>query len=89
VRHIEDALRAGGFAFDARAYVPHITLLRNAVRAPRAPQLSPVTWRARAFALVESVRDEGGSRYQVLESWALGPTLSAYNRGTGPAGAGQ
>lgn len=89
VARMEVALRANGFRFDARDYVPHITLLRNAVQAPRSPQLTPIVWHARHFALVESVRDDGGSRYQVLESWALGPTSSAYNRGTGPAGAGR
>jgi 2'-5' RNA ligase len=85
---MEVALRANGFRFDARDYVPHITLLRNAVQAPRLLQLTPIVWHARQFALVESVRDDGGSRYRVLESWALRPERepTAYNRDSGPAG---
>ena len=55
--------------FDAKPFVSHVTLLRDA-REPRAiPELAPIEWRLDAFALVQSVSLPKGSRYEVRRSW--------------------
>jgi RNA 2',3'-cyclic 3'-phosphodiesterase len=60
-----------GFRPEGRPYVPHITLLRNARRAPVASAIAPIGWPVRRLALVESVRRENGRAYEVLREWAL------------------
>jgi 2'-5' RNA ligase len=61
------ALLAVGATLDARPFVPHVTLARNARRAV-APVAPPaVAWLANGFALVES--PGGGRPYRVMETW--------------------
>lgn len=71
VVRLERALMAGGLRFDARPYVPHITLLREALRAPVVATLPEVAWQARDFVLVQSARRDGGSVYEVIGRWPL------------------
>ena len=76
VDNLQKRLMARGFNFDRREYQPHVTLLRNARRAAATlPELQPVRWQIRDFALVRSVQRDGqqGGRagYQVLERFAL------------------
>ena len=56
---------------DERPYVPHVTLVRNAVRAPKNISVSGCAWRARDFALVESVSEARAARYDVIHRWPL------------------
>jgi 2'-5' RNA ligase len=60
-----------GLRAEERPYVPHVTLLRNARRAPARNTFSPIDWRAREFVLVESVAANGGSGYEVIARWPL------------------
>ncbi len=60
-----------GLEVDQRPYQAHVTLARKAYRKPEI-ELEPLLWPAGDFALVESAADEGGVRYQVLQSWPLG-----------------
>lgn len=67
---LREQLRVLAVPFDARAFVPHVTLLRHtAGGAP--PVCAPVRWRADDFVLVESRPDDGGAHYTVLKRWAL------------------
>ena len=68
---LERALAPEGFRFDRRPYVPHITLLRNARRAPATAAIPMARWRVNRFALVESVPHERGRVYEVLHDWPL------------------
>jgi 2'-5' RNA ligase len=52
--------------------VPHITLLREARRAPAQSRLAPIAWPVSEFALVESVQLDNSHMYEVLQSWRLG-----------------
>lgn len=72
VRRLEQNLTAHGFEFDKRSYKPHVTLLRNAKwdSAP-LPEMKKVMWRAKDFALVQSVPDGKGANYQVLARFPL------------------
>jgi len=73
---LEQALSPEGFRFDRRPYVPHITLLRDARRAPATAAMPAVSWRVHEFALVESVPRERGRVYEVLRDWPLSAQMS-------------
>ncbi len=68
-RRLSIGLRQAGFPTENRTFKPHVTLARECTRPDLADQ-PPVSvhWRAREFALVESVSVPGGVRYRVLES---------------------
>ena len=72
VAGLESALVAAGFQLDRRAYLPHLTLLRNARRAPVMPGMAVIRWPVSEFVLVQSLRQERGARYEVLRRWPLG-----------------
>jgi RNA 2',3'-cyclic 3'-phosphodiesterase len=65
-------LGSAGFPCEEREYVPHITLLRDARRAPVAPAGTDIVWRAGDFTLVRSERRNGGVAYKVIGRWMLG-----------------
>lgn len=69
---LEDGLRSAGFRFDARPYVPHITLLRNARAAPPAWSGAGIRWQIPDFALVQSLRRDNATVYEVVQRWPLG-----------------
>jgi 2'-5' RNA ligase len=71
VARLEQALAAEGFRFDRRPYVPHVTLLRNARRAPSETAMQAVAWPVVRYALVESVERERRRVYEVLREWPL------------------
>lgn len=71
VAALERALAPEGFRPERRPYVPHITLLRDARRAPSASAVPETRWPVTRFALVESARREKGPAYEVLRDWPL------------------
>jgi RNA 2',3'-cyclic 3'-phosphodiesterase len=71
VARIAEPLQAAGFRLDERPYVPHVTLVRDARRAPAGRAIEPVVWRASEFALVESAQRENRAAYEVLGRWPL------------------
>ena len=71
VARLQDALAGADFRFDRRPYVPHVTLLRNARRAPAEDRCADVAWPVESFALMESAPRERGRVYRVLRSWPL------------------
>lgn len=71
VQRLESGLSSADFRFDRRAYAPHITLLRNARRAPANATMRTIAWPVSRFALVESVKREKGRAYEVLKEWPL------------------
>lgn len=70
---LEQHLTAHRFKFDQRGYKPHVTLLRNAhwTDAP-LPEMQPVRWQIKDFALVQSLQNDGLAIYQVLARFPLG-----------------
>jgi 2'-5' RNA ligase len=69
VSGLRGALERSQIRFDAKSFVSHVTLLREA-REPRAmPALEPIEWRLDGFALVQSVTSPRGSRYEIRKSW--------------------
>lgn len=71
VTDLTSRLAAAGYRGEDRPYVPHVTLLRNARRAPREKSLPAPAWHAREFVLAESA--EG--RYDVVSRWPLARPL--------------
>jgi 2'-5' RNA ligase len=71
VANLQERLSAEGIESEERPYVPHLTLVRNARRAPKRTTLGPLAWHADDFVLVESVPAGGGVRYDVIGRWPL------------------
>jgi 2'-5' RNA ligase len=69
VSELRGALARSQIRFDAKPFVSHVTLLRDA-REPKAmPALDPIPWKVEGFSLVESVTLPRGSRYEIRRSW--------------------
>ena len=69
VVELRDALTRSHIGFDAKPFVSHVTLLRDA-REPKAmPALDPISWKVDGFALMQSVTLPRGSRYEIRRSW--------------------
>jgi 2'-5' RNA ligase len=71
-------LREAGFTLEARAFSPHVTLLRKAECAgmdketeKENPATEPVAWTVRDFVLVRSSISANGSRYEQIGRWPL------------------
>jgi 2'-5' RNA ligase len=71
VSELRAALMGAGFAPESREYRPHVTLARKVRGAPVASLPEPVVWSADRFALVRSLSDPAGSRYEPLQWWNL------------------
>lgn len=69
VTQLRVALTAEGFATDVRPFRPHVTLARRVRSATDSLLDPPFLWRADGFALVRSVTDAAGSRYEPLCWW--------------------
>ena len=70
VADLHRRLRGCGFTPERRAFQAHVTLARKFPGpAPVQPPVAPVRWPIRDIALVESLWEEGGTRYRVLRRW--------------------
>jgi 2'-5' RNA ligase len=61
----------GGFALERRRFAAHVTLLRKVPAGPGLPPLPKFVWPVEEFTLVRSTLAAGGSRYEILERFAL------------------
>lgn len=66
---IRSSLRRTGLRIDKRPFVPHLTLLRKAVRRPRI-KTGSMEWRIREYTLVASELTPSGSQYSILKRWS-------------------
>jgi len=69
VSELREVLAKSQIGFDAKPFVSHVTLLRDAREPKGMPGLDPIPWKIDGFALVESVALPRGSRYEVRRSW--------------------
>jgi 2'-5' RNA ligase len=69
VSELRGALAKSQIRFDAKSFVSHVTLLRDAREPAAMPALVPIEWRLDGFALVQSVTLPRGSRYEIRKSW--------------------
>ena len=73
VEQLQQRLTREGIRGDERPYVPHVTLVRDARRAPAKKAIPELDWRVSDFVLLESVPTGGGVRYDVLACFPLVP----------------
>ncbi|MCY1272508.1 RNA 2',3'-cyclic phosphodiesterase [compost metagenome] len=76
---LREALQAGGFELEKRAFHPHLTLVRHS-QQPSGTAVPPFAWQAREFALFVSEAKAQGSHYRAIGRWPLqdtGPTVSS------------
>ena len=75
LRLLTESLFAGarecGLSLDARAYSPHLTLMRKVSHAPKKRDIDPISWSVDRFVLVSSVAVPQGVRYEVVRKWPL------------------
>ena len=69
VSELRGALAKSQIRCDAKSFVSHVTLLRDASEPRALPALVPIEWRLDGFALVQSVSLPQGSRYKIRKSW--------------------
>jgi 2'-5' RNA ligase len=66
VEDLRMRLDAAGIRYDRKAFVSHLTLVRDAAGLSAVPAWRPLVWEANDFALVASTRVEGRVAYQVV-----------------------
>jgi RNA 2',3'-cyclic 3'-phosphodiesterase len=71
VARLTGMLGAAGFQCETREYVPHITLLREARRAPLLQINEAIAWRAKDFVLMRSVHRDAVLVYDIVQRWPL------------------
>jgi RNA 2',3'-cyclic 3'-phosphodiesterase len=69
---LAQSLRVRGYRYEKREYVAHVTLLRDARRAPQSDSVTPIRWPLNEFVLVQSVRGDGGMVYERVACWPAG-----------------
>lgn len=67
---LRTALQSAGLHFDAKPFVPHITLFRNARHDANLPALPAIDWRVQDFVLMKAAR-RAATRYEVAARWSL------------------
>jgi 2'-5' RNA ligase len=65
---LSDLVNANGIQIDARIYCPHVTLVRKTNKLPHL-FFAPIIWPVQSFSLLESVVDENGRVYKVINTW--------------------
>ena len=71
VQKLWSSLGREGFAFDAKAYAPHITLLRDVTGGSPQALSQVIAWKVEDFVLVRSHLSTTGSNYEILARWPL------------------
>lgn len=69
VNRLREASAAAKVSFDERDFTPHVTLLRKLEKPFDPTRVELPEWRVSGFALIESVLQSDGARYQDLHSW--------------------
>lgn len=70
-KQLTASLRGRGLRYETRDYVPHVTLVRDARRAPKSPQPAPIVWTVNEFVLVRSTTVRQSPAYEILARWRL------------------
>ena len=77
VRDLKDRLIEAGFGLDRKPFRPHLTLARKLpplaqpARGTTGPLDRAIAWSVSEIALIASVTDPAGARYQMLQTWPL------------------
>lgn len=60
-----------GYRPEARSFLPHISLMRNARRGVAEIGIAPINWQVNKFSLILSHTLSEGVEYEVLRDWPL------------------
>lgn len=71
VRDLSTALRPCGYRPERRPFHVHVTLTRKTRHHKGEESMRPLPWPVADFCLVESVSEDGGVSYLVLDRWPL------------------
>lgn len=71
VTRLRDVQSACGLKVERRPFVPHLTLMRNAVAVDPGPLEEVPAWPVRTFALVRSRTLPSGAVYEAVREWPL------------------
>jgi len=72
VNNLRNTLSTNRFAFDSRAYKPHITLVKKTKPGRTLPGLAtPISWRVAEWFLIQSKQTDYGLNYISLDRWTL------------------
>jgi len=76
-RTLVEALHVAGLPAEARAFKPHVTLVRDVRREPELPAVPAIHWPILDLALMESVRTDKSLSYRSAGRWTLAgrPTM--------------
>ena len=66
---LRERLSVAGLPFDAKAFSPHVTLLRDIELTTPTQAIAPILWPVRSFVLVESIPTASGVRYEIRKTW--------------------
>ena len=69
---MQENLRKKNLRTEKRPFAVHVTLIRKAGKPATLPPLPTVYWPVEELALVRSQLSAAGSRYEVIERFALG-----------------
>ena len=69
VSELRGVLAKSQIRFDAKSFVSHVTLLRDAREPAAMPAPVPIEWRLDGLALVQSATLPRGSRYEIRRYW--------------------
>jgi len=69
---LSHTLTETGFTLERRRFAAHVTLIRNAGKPGKLPPLPEIDWPVAEFTLVRSAPSAEGSRYEIVERFALG-----------------
>ena len=70
-QRLVELARASGISMQDRPYRPHVTLARKVSRAMPEHPVTPISWKAEEFRLVESISTENGVKYESRARWPL------------------
>lgn len=71
VEQLNQQLAACDYQTDFKIFLPHMTLLRKAYKGFGVEEFEPINWPVNDFVLVESITDQKGAIYQVIDRWPL------------------
>lgn len=84
VDDLRKALTLADLRFDTQAFVPHITLIRNALRDAGPIELPPISWSIEDFVLLRSIGAAGPSRYVIEARWRCADALRSSSTAPSP-----
>jgi len=69
--NLKQTLKSEGISFENGKFSAHVTLMRHVEEVMASRSIAPIQWPIDHFALVESVTNQQGTHYRILQKWPL------------------